>query len=508
LNGLILEVFDMGLLKKIYRWLTRSLANQLLITYLLLITISLLAVSSWALNTIRTESVNTLHDSLTVQAVNLGLEIDKDLALDSTKSRARIKDAVDQRAEKLGVSITVVDEQGHVLADSSARPEGENLSNQPEINDALTGDFVPIYEHSNWMFIAYPVKASGHTAGVIRIGMPLYDIQRRLHSDLYGFLQIMVATVVITVAISLWLAKRVNRPVKEMSAMARNIALSGDISEFVPVNRRDEIGELGLSFNQMIGRLREQERLRQEFIANASHELKTPTMAIGCVVEALQAGAKDDPILQIQFLNSLEKLVERQTSLLQDLLDISRLDSGLETEWQDDVGIEQIISDALEQVRAQAEKKNIELITQTTGDGNGGDIRVIPGNSIQLQRAFVNILTNAVNYTPADGTVTVSTRFTDDERVEITIKDSGIGIDAADLPHIFERFYRADKARTRVGGGSGLGLAITRDIVARHHGIIKVDSSIGRGSIFSIQLPTKVSSSVPALKLDSESTAT
>jgi signal transduction histidine kinase len=509
LNGLSLEVFDMGLLKKIYRWLTRSLANQLLITYLALISISLFAVSSWALNTIRTESVNTLHDSLTAQAANLGLEIDKDLALDSAKSRARIKETVDARAEKLGVSITVVDEEGHVLADSSARPEGENLSNQPEINDALTGDFVPIYEHSNWMFIAYPVKASGHTAGVIRLGMPLYDIQRRLHSDLYGFLQIMAATIVITVAISLWLAKRVNRPVKEMSAMARNIALSGDISEFVPVNRRDEIGELGLSFNQMIGRLREQERLRQEFIANASHELKTPTMAIGSVVEALQAGAKDDPVLQTQFLNSLERLVERQTSLLQDLLDISRLDSGLETEWQDDVGIEQIISVSIEQIRAQAEKKEIELITQTpSSDANGNGARVIPGNAIQLQRAFVNILTNAVNYTPVEGTVTVSTRFTDDERVEITIKDSGIGIDAADLPHIFERFYRADKARTRVGGGSGLGLAITRDIVARHHGIIKVDSSIGRGSIFSIQLPTKVSASVPVHKLDPENSAT
>ncbi len=506
-----IEVIAMGLLKKIYRWLTRSLANQLLITYLVLITISLFAVSSWALYKIHTESLNTLHDSLTVQALNLGLEIDKDLALDSAKSRARIKEAVDRRAETLGVSITVVDEDGHVLADSGARLEGENLSNQPEINDALTGDFVPIYEHSNWMFIAYPVKASGHTAGVIRLGMPLYDIQRRLHSDLYGFLQIMVATIVITVAISLWLAKRVNRPVKEMSAMARNIALSGDISEFVPVNRRDEIGELGLSFNQMIGRLREQERLRQEFIANASHELKTPTMAIGSVVEALQAGAKDDPTLQTQFLNSLEKLVERQTSLLKDLLDISRLDSGLETEWQDDVGIEQIIADAIEQARSQAEKKSIQLINLVSSgesNGHGTSERVIPGNSIQLQQAIVNILTNAVNYTPAQGTVTVSTRFTDDERVEITIKDSGIGIDAADLPHIFERFYRADKARTRVGGGSGLGLAITRDIVARHHGIIKVDSVVGRGSTFSIHLPTKISSTLSPLKVDAESPVT
>src|SRR6185369_8697623 len=104
----------------------------------------------------------------------------------------------------------------------------------------------------------------------------------------------------------------------------------------------------------MIGRLREQERMRQEFIANASHELKTPTMAIGSVVEALQAGAAQDPELRMKFLESLERLVDRQASLLQDLLDISRLDGGLEQEWREEVNVSQVISDAIEQVRGQA----------------------------------------------------------------------------------------------------------------------------------------------------------
>lgn len=488
----------MGFFKNIYQWLFRSLANQLLVTYISLVTIALFAVSIWALFMIKSESINDLRNSLEVEAVNLSLEIDNDLALDSEQSRNRIKMAVDRHANKLGVSITVVNDDGHVLADSANGPgssgSGENISNQSEINDALAG-VIGIYErksnktNSNWFFIAYPVRAAGHTTGVIRVGLPLTDIERRLNNDLYVFLKIILATGVVTLLISLWMAKRVNRPVKEMSAMARNIALSGDMSEFVPVGRRDEIGELGLSFNQMIGRLREQERLRQEFIANASHELKTPTMAIGSVVEALQAGAGEDPVLRPQFLTSLERLVDRQTSLLRDLLDISRLDGGLEDDWHDDVNIVQVISDAVEQLRPQATKKEVELINQDGLDNKGTTTAIVRGNSLQLQRAIVNILTNAVNYTPAGGTVTVTARLADSQRVAIKVHDNGVGIDAADLPHIFERFYRADKARTRASGGTGLGLAITREIVARHHGTIEVESVFGKGSTFTIYLP-------------------
>lgn len=496
----------MGFFKNIYQWLFRSLANQLLVTYISLVTIALFAVSIWALFMIKSESINDLRNSLEVEAVNLSLEIDNDLALDSEQSRNRIKMAVDRHANKLGVSITVVNDDGHVLADSGGGPgsseteSGENISNQSEINDALAG-VIGIYErksnktNSNWFFIAYPVRAAGHTTGVIRVGLPLTDIERRLNNDLYVFLKIILATGVVTLLISLWMAKRVNRPVKEMSAMARNIALSGDMSEFVPVGRRDEIGELGLSFNQMIGRLREQERLRQEFIANASHELKTPTMAIGSVVEALQAGAAEDPVLRPQFLTSLERLVDRQTSLLRDLLDISRLDGGLEEEWRDDVNIVQVINDAVEQLRPQATKKEVELINLDGLDGKSDSPAIIRGNALQLQRAIVNILTNAVNYTPAGGTVTVSSRLADSDRVAIKVHDDGVGIDAADLPHIFERFYRADKARTRASGGTGLGLAITREIVARHHGTIEVESVFGKGSTFTIFLPA-VSKSV------------
>ncbi len=489
----------MNLLDRIlYRWLFRSLANQLLITYLLVITIALAAVSFWALVAIRKESLTDLQNTLEVEAVNLGLEIDNDLELDSPKARKRIQSAVDRRATRLGVAIVVVDKDGRLLADSSEPGPVENLSKEQEINEALAGVISKTTRSDpeslkNWMYVACPVRSSGTTTGVIRVGVPLTEIERRLKKDLFVFLEIILATGVVTVLISLWLARRVNRPVREMSALAKQISISGDFSAFLPVRRRDEIGELCLSFNQMIGRLREQERVRQEFISNASHELKTPTMAIGSVVEALQAGAAEDPKLRVQFLGSLERLVDRQTNLIQDLLDISKLDSGSETNWQSEVNISQVISDAVDQVRPQAEKKELAISTQITLESGGQDLLLV-GNANQLQRALLNILTNAVKYTPANGFININVRSIGGERLEIRIQDSGGGIDPADLPRIFERFYRADKARTRESGnpgGTGLGLAIVREIVARHHGTVEVESVVGKGSTFVILLPLR-----------------
>lgn len=480
--------------ERFYRWLSRSLANQLLFTYVLVIMFALGIVTFWALYTMKSEKIDTLRNSMEVAAVHLALEIDNDLGLDSDLATNRIQAATGRWANHFGYVITVVNNDGHVIADSGPKGlhEGDNIRSEEEINDALAGITAIRQRHSerthtSWLYVAYPVRSAGQTNGVIRVGVPLTDVQNRLNRDLIIFLEIILATLLITALISLWLARRVTRPLIEMSTSAKQIARSGDISVFVPVARNDEIGDLALAFNQMIGRLREEERLRQEFIANASHELKTPTMAIGSVVEALQAGAAEDPDLRYQFLHSLENLVERQSNLLKDLLDISKLDGGVELEWRDDLNVQQLAQVAVDQVRAQAAKKQVDVRNLSNVEG-----LLVGGNGIQLQRAIVNLLSNAINHTPVGGTVSLMTRIRDAEnQVEIMIADTGTGIDAADLPHIFERFYRGDKARTRTQGGTGLGLAITREIIARHHGVIDVESAPGQGSTFSIRLPIK-----------------
>lgn len=490
----------MGPLQKIYNWLSQTLANQLLVTYLVVISIALAVVTFWALLSIKSESIRDLNNSLEVEAVHLALEIDNDLALDSESARRRIQAAAERHAEKLRVAITVVDRNGHVLAEAGEGPteDPKTIANEPEINDALAG-IMGLYQRDSgqaaWLFVAYPVRFSLETSGVIRVGMPLTQLEQRVKQDLIVFLEIIAATLVSTALISIWIARKVTRPIRDMSELSREIAKSGDIHAFVPVERRDEIGELATSFNQMIDRLREEERIRQEFISNASHELKTPTMAIGSVVEALQAGAAEDPELRKKFLGSLENLVERQTSLLRDLLDVAQLDATSKQRWQAEVSLSDTIQDSIDQVRHSAERKEVDLDIRVPDEGI-----VIVGNAIQLQRAITNLLSNAVNYTPSHGRVTISSHRIDAYFVEVRIEDTGTGIDAKDIPHIFERFYRTDKARSRQSGGTGLGLAITREIVARHHGVIRVESTPGKGSVFTVTLPLKpatLESSIP-----------
>ena len=490
----------MGLFQKYYHWFTKSLANQLLSTYLLVTAIALSIVTFWAMFTIKAESMSNQRNALEVGAMHLALEIDNDLALDSPKATRRIQLAVDRHASKLHVSITVVNKSGHVLAESSTldapaeqNVEGQNISNKPEINEALAGIMGFAQRNTGskqaeWLFFAYPVRsAPGETLGVIRLGGELTALKERLNSDLIFFMQIIGATLFITALISIFLARRLTKPIKLMSMQSEYIADSGDITAFVTVTRKDEIGELVASFNQMIARLRLEEKKKQDFIANASHELKTPTMAIGSVVEALQAGAAEDPELRPKFLASLENLVERQSRLLRDLLDVAQLDGSTQVRWSEDLQVSDTIRVAVEQVRPQSDRKKVHLHIEPCPQ----EITVV-GNSIQLQRAFINLLTNAINYTPSQGQVTASLVPLDGTTVEVRISDTGSGIDPKDLPHIFDRFYRADKARSRSGaGGTGLGLAITREIINRHHGTITVDSILGRGSVFFVRLPVK-----------------
>src|ERR1700722_15835032 len=188
----MMNIFEFKLFKTIYRWFFSSLANQLLFSYLLVVTVALFAVSLWALFMIKSESMKDLNNSLEVAAVNLALEIDNDLVLDSMQAKLRIKKAVDRHASNLKVAITVVNERGNVLADSQANLKtgnGENILNQSEINDALAG-IVAFYTRrsqstqTNGLYVAYPVRSAGSTTGVIRVGVPLTNIEQRLRHDL------------------------------------------------------------------------------------------------------------------------------------------------------------------------------------------------------------------------------------------------------------------------------------------------------------------------------------
>ncbi len=232
-----------------------------------------------------------------------------------------------------------------------------------------------------------------------------------------------------------------------------------------------------------ITELRRLERVRRDFVANVSHEFKTPLTAIQGFAETLLGGAIDDVDHRTRFLEIIREQASRLARLTDDLLKLSRIEAGrLELEWRP-VSVKGIVNGCIETTRLKAEQKGI-VISSIVPD----DIPPMRGDNSQLSEVLQNLLDNAVQYTPERGRVEVAVT-TDGTSAAITVADSGIGIPEADLERIFERFYRVDAARSREAGGTGLGLSIARHIVEAHGGRIWVESAIGRGSKFHFSIP-------------------
>ncbi|MBI3812578.1 MAG: phosphate regulon sensor histidine kinase PhoR [Nitrospirae bacterium] len=233
--------------------------------------------------------------------------------------------------------------------------------------------------------------------------------------------------------------------------------------------------------------LKRLERIRKDFVANVSHELRTPLTSIKGYIEALLDGAKDDPKKCAEFLGIIQKHADQLDALLSDLLQLSTIESG-QYQWRrGPVSIGDLIGKAVHLLRPLAEKKG-QAISVAPAEGVGPVI----GDADKLTEVLINLIDNAIKYTPDGGRITVEVR-PGESAVEIAISDTGIGISSKEIPRIFERFYRIDRARSRELGGTGLGLAIVKHIVEAHGGKVRVESRIGKGSRFVVSLPKKSS---------------
>jgi two-component system phosphate regulon sensor histidine kinase PhoR len=228
--------------------------------------------------------------------------------------------------------------------------------------------------------------------------------------------------------------------------------------------------------------LRRLERVRQEFVANVSHELKTPLAVIKANVETLNLGAIDDLAHRDAFLNQIEEQADRLHALILDLLDLARIESGAEQLELGNVDVAALLSDAGERQLPRLEAKQQTWRAPATG------ALWAWADASALVHVFDNLLDNAIKYTPAGGTLSARV-WADPEWVRVEISDTGIGIPERDLPHIFERFYRVDKARSRELGGTGLGLSIVKHLVQLLKGHIRVTSQVGQGTTFVVTLP-------------------
>jgi two-component system phosphate regulon sensor histidine kinase PhoR len=232
-----------------------------------------------------------------------------------------------------------------------------------------------------------------------------------------------------------------------------------------------------------IGRLKKLERIRSEFLGNVSHELRTPIFSLQGFLETLLDGAIDDPAVNREFLEKAHRHAQRLNLLLNDLIEISRIESGEMQMSFRYFAIREFLERMLEEMRPQADQKGVAL-TLVPGAPAGEQVF---GDRDRLKQVIVNLIDNAIKYTNPGGTIALSAEA-DGDRCTVRVSDTGIGIPEEHHSRIFERFYRVDRDRSRDVGGTGLGLAIVKHIIEAHGGAIAVASTPGKGSVFSFTL--------------------
>ena len=315
------------------------------------------------------------------------------------------------------------------------------------------------------------------------IGRSTEQIDQALH----GLVRTLAIAVPLALAVAagggIFLARRALKPVDEIARTAQEIE-ENDLSQRINVNTKDELGRLAATLNQMIGRLEKAFQRQKQFTSDASHELRAPLSVIEA--ESTLALQKERPPSDYrQSLETISQETRRMSSLTEQLLTLARADAGKE-QWNfREVNVGRLITNLSTDVEVLCQEKGLSCQLGQTQD------LVVKGDEARLRELFMNLLDNAIRYTPAPGAVSVSLRR-EGEMAVVTVKDTGVGIPTEEIPFIFERFYRVDKSRSRAEGGSGLGLAICRHIAEAHGGRIEVESQVATGTTFSVWLPLQL----------------
>jgi two-component system sensor histidine kinase BaeS len=274
--------------------------------------------------------------------------------------------------------------------------------------------------------------------------------------------------------------RRLVRPILALTGAAQRMA-AGDRAARVPVSGNDEVSRLGHAFNAMASSIERNEQQRRVMVSDVAHELRTPLSNIRGYLEAGEDGVVPLDRTLVRSLLEETALLER---LVSDLQELALADAGMLRLHPEERDVAELAQQTVAAHRSQAEAADVSLGLSATGPA----IAVV--DPARIRQALGNLVANAVKFTPAGGSVSVSVRG-GREGVELSVTDTGPGIAPEHLPHLFDRFYRADPSRSRSTGGSGLGLAITKHLVEAHDGWVGVSSTLGRGSVFTIRLPPR-----------------
>jgi signal transduction histidine kinase len=484
-------------LTDIYRNLSNSLNTRLVLSHLAVSLVSIILMAAFTgrfiFQAANFELEHNLQDLAftAANAIELPIQEVREGRVQPTFIREMLTRLF---ADNQNMSFTVYYADGRPLIGSEEElPPKANRSNAPEVIDALESDIgrgVNVRENGRgepYMYMAVLVQREIEVIGILRLAVP---IKPSIDSARQSFLLMMLFALIIAAGVILvgWmLANNLSRPIQVLTRAAEHME-QGDLGVRVKPSGPRELHRLAEAFNSMASKLQSNVNELRAFVANASHELRTPLTVVKLRAEALREGALEDQEVAERFLGEIDTEIDRLVRMVNDLLDLSRMEAGLDIGNPEPVNLTAIANEAFETFSIRATRAEVDLKVEIDAE-----LPPVMGYEDQLRRVFYNLLENAIKYTPCGGQVEMLLRPGPNTRtVRLLVRDTGPGIAPEHLTHVFERFYRAETTQPRSGlaRGSGLGLAIAKSIVESHGGEIGVSSQVGNGTTFWADLPT------------------
>lgn len=369
------------------------------------------------------------------------------------------------------------------------------LADIPEIESVLKGTqvdpkdiYIPGDGSNTLKRVMYTYAPITHdkegVIGAVLISSSLSNIEKLL-SRIRNMLNLYSAVISISIIIiSFVISNFITQPINELTHGIEKMS-QGHLDQRVNISGSEELRRLGQSFNIMSEKLENLDKARNEFVSNASHELKTPLSSMKILTESLLHSDIDDPAIYTEFLTDIDNEIDRLNAIITDLFSLVHMDDGYIQIKNEPIVVQELVLKSIKGLQILAEKRDIEL-TASFDD----EELIIEGDEMKIQQVIINIVDNAIKYTPDGGKVWVEAYKGIDSAI-IKVSDTGIGIPQEDILKIFDRFFRVDKARSRETGGTGLGLSIAHKIVLMHDGNIHITSKEGKGSTFYVELPLK-----------------
>ncbi|HEX6306079.1 MAG TPA: ATP-binding protein [Anaerolineales bacterium] len=474
-----------------------NLHTRLVLSHVLVTLISVVLVSIFAREAIfraaREDAAHSMED-LAFSASKALEEPMKDY-LAGELSLDQITDVSTQLlGEQQNFNYTLYLPDGTFLLDSDRNVAGGEAGAAAEVMRVLESDLgkwdviQPDESGEETIYVIFTIGHDEEIYGVLNLRTPLYLALEPARRYFFWLLFISFLVIMGVGAVGGFLAHSLAYPVERLTQAAERMS-RGDLETRVTPEGAPEMHQLTVAFNTMAGRLQRTLDELRVFVANASHELRTPLTTVKLRVEALRSGALQDPLIAQRFLSDIEEQVDRMSRMVNDLLDLSRLESGIDPGERTPLDLGNVASEVCNAFRVRADEANIQFNLELESR-----LPKVVADEDQMWRVIMNFLDNAVTYSSDGSRIDVRVGLGPNGKlVRLEVQDTGVGISKQDLPHVFERFYRSENTRQRKrrSHSSGLGLAIAKTIVENHGGCIGVSSRLGEGSLFWVELPAE-----------------